>query len=67
MLPIVRVKAGLLHLHATSIMLTRAVLFPILSSLPPDHAPSADQAAFSSLKVINCAVLLLICIYNCTV
>ena len=32
-----RVNASLLYLHATAIMLARAVLFPILSSLPPDH------------------------------
>ena len=31
-----RVKPSLLYLHATAILLARAVIFSILSSLPPD-------------------------------
>ena len=54
-----RVKASLLYLHATAIMLARAVLFPILSSLPPDHHIGQPGC----LKVINCAALMLVCIY----
>ena len=50
-----RVKASLLYLHITAIMLARAVLFPILSSLPLDHRRLT--------QLLNCAALMLICTY----
>ena len=48
-------QPAILYLQATAIMLARDVLFPILSSLPPDH-----HRLTQLLKVINCAALMLI-------
>ena len=56
----VRVKASLLYLHVTAIMLARAVLFPysLLYLQTTICFPGC-------LKVINCAALMLIhCIYT---
>ena len=51
-------KASLLYLHATAIMLARAVLFPY--SLLYLQTTIGQPGC---LKVINCAALMLICIY----
>ena len=56
----VRVKAGLLYLHATVIMLAGAVPFLILSSLPPDHHRLIWLLKSGKLR---CAIVLF-CIYN---
>ena len=55
-----RVKAGLLYVLATAIVLAKAVVRSILYTLFSTSRPSADLAA---LKVTNCAALMLISIY----
>ena len=53
-----RVKASLIYLHATAIMLARAVLFPILSSLPPDHHRPTRLLKGDKLRCANVSLYL---------